>query len=124
MQNFRQLWDRNINAPRLPSDCQKKSSLRNIRNLDLRRRPHLIKTTSSVSIDSLDYALPGVGGVADAMLGFGSKTLDFAANAPEAIWDVARGQSPDEELGAFYGRDVRDNATARFIEGNPLCKGS
>jgi hypothetical protein len=65
---------------------------------------------------------PAAGALAlgDWALGFGSKALDFTLNAPEAIWDVARGQSPDEELGAFYGRDVRDNATARLIEENPV----
>ena len=65
---------------------------------------------------------PAAGALAlgDFALGFGSKALDFTLNAPEAIWDVARGQAPDEELGEFYGRDVRDNATARLIEENPV----
>ena len=96
------LWDKNLNAPP-PKRLSEDEFFKKYK-----------KEGGAIS--------PASGAVAlgDWALGFGSKTLDFLANTPEAIWDVLKGQSPDEELAAFYGRDVRDNATARFIEGNPV----
>ena len=96
------LWDKNLNAPP-PKRLSEDEFFKKYK-----------KEGGAIS--------PASGAVAlgDWALGFGSKTLDFLANTPEAIWDVLKGQSPDEELAEFYGRDVRDNATARFIEGNPV----
>ena len=96
------LWDKNVNAPP-PKRLSEDEFFKKYK-----------KGGGAIS--------PASGAVAlgDWALGFGSKTLDFALNTPEAIWDVARGQSPDEDLAAFYGRDVRDNATARLIEENPV----
>ena len=108
------IWDENMEAP--PPKRLSRAEFFKKYKKDRPERNYAQRT-----VDVLDKNFPGVGGVADWALGFGSKTADFLANAPEAIWDVARGQSPDPELAARYDRPLRDNATARFIEGNPVA---
>ena len=108
------LWDKNMEAP--PPKRLSRAEFFKKYKKDRPERNYVQRT-----VDVLDRNFPGVGGVADWALGFGSKTADFLANAPEAIWDVARGQSPDPELAARYDRPLRDNATARWMEGNPVA---
>jgi hypothetical protein len=116
------IWDENMEAPP-PKRLSRAEFFKKYQKDRPEKKAEPDKNYIQRVIDSLDYALPGVGGVADAMLGFASKTLDFAANAPEAIWDVAvKGQSPDLELARRYGTDVRDNTTARLIQENPFAK--
>jgi len=99
------LWDKNVNAPppeRLSED-------------------EFFKKYGKAERSGGGFGI-GTGALAlgDFSLGLASKTLDMLIKAPEGILGVLKGESPDEELAAFYGRDVSDSATARYVEENPV----
>ena len=99
------LWDKNLNAPppkRLSED-------------------EFFKKYGKAERSGGGFGI-GTGALAlgDFSLGLASKTLDMLIKAPEGILGVLKGESPDEELAAFYGRDVSDSATARYVEENPV----
>ena len=72
------LWDKNMEAPP-PKRLSRSEFFEKFK----KARPE--RNYAQKTVDVLDRNFPGVGGVADWALGFGSKTADFLANAPEAI---------------------------------------